>query len=101
MYHEFKYSGINIKKLSDNFENLEIIQSDFNKEEKDIIEKFLEVYGNKTATELIAITHKKGSPWYKAWNEKGGKDILNFQIKNEDIKKYYKDKISKVKNKAS
>ncbi|MBC6416054.1 MAG: hypothetical protein GDA46_06680 [Bdellovibrionales bacterium] len=40
-----------------------------------------QAYGKKTAVELIAITHKKDSPWYKAWNCDNGKDVLNFQIK--------------------
>ena len=100
IYNEFKRSGINIKepakRLKDNFKDLEVIRSKFNEEEKSIMEKVFKVYGSKTAVDLIAITHKKGSPWDKAWNDSNGKEVFNFQIKNKDIQEYYENKIKEV-----
>ena len=94
IYYEFKHQGINIKQpAKDIFQDCKTISSDFNSREQKLMEKVFKVYGKKTAAYLIAITHKKDSPWYKAWHEDKGSEVLNFQIKNDDIKKYYTKQI--------
>lgn len=44
----------------------------------DIIESVLSRYGNKTATELVSITHRKGSPWDIATK----KNSIDFSVAN-------------------
>ena len=87
IYYKFKPFGINIK------EPVKDISSDFNNKEKKLMDKVFEVYGNKTAVALIAITHAKDSPWDQAWNTEGGQYDRHYPIDNNIIKKYYEDKI--------
>ena len=44
---------------------------DFSVNEIRLMDEVLAEYGDKTATELVAITHKKGSLWYNMAKEKG------------------------------
>lgn len=44
--------------------------SDFSSKDLEIVENVLNAYGHKTATELIKLTHRKGSLWDKKVEEK-------------------------------
>ncbi len=51
----------------------------------DIINRTLDKYGDLTGNELVKITHRKNSPWYKSGQGKG-----KFQeIKDETIKEFH------------
>ena len=45
--------------------------ADFSANEIRLMDEILAEYGGKTAKELVAITHKKGSLWYNLAKEKG------------------------------
>lgn len=36
---------------------------------KDIFKKIYEIFGELTASQLVNLTHKEGSPWYNKWME--------------------------------
>ena len=51
-----------------------------------IVENTVEVYGDRTAVELMRMTHQKNSPWWKIYDGgKGERDV----IPNPVIKEYY------------
>ena len=97
IYHEFKYEKpgkIKDKaKWADMKKNvLQYVSSNFDEHEKTIMELTHEKYGNLDGWKLSAITHAEGTPWYNAWKE--GQYIRGYSIKNENIKKYYKNLIN-------
>ena len=93
IYHEFKYEKPGpikeqAKKANMMNDRLEDFVSNFDKNEKTIMEFTHEKYGNLDGWQLSAITHAKDTPWHKAWKE--GQHIRGFSISNEEIKKHYK-----------
>ena len=58
----------------------------FDDEQRDVIEQVHEVYGDFTALQLSALTHKPGTPWDVTYREYGAGVI----IPNELIRDYYK-----------
>ena len=57
----------------------------FDDEQRDVIEQVHDVYGDFTALQLSALTHKPGTPWDVTYREFGGGVI----IRNELIRDYY------------
>lgn len=49
----------------------DFVDDDFSINEIRLMDEVLAEYGNKTAKELVAITHKKGTLWYNVAKEKG------------------------------
>ena len=58
----------------------------FDDEQRDVIEQVHEVYGDFTALQLSALTHKPDTPWDVTYREFGVGAI----IRNELIRDYYK-----------
>ena len=58
----------------------------FDDEQRDVIKQVHEVYGDFTAAQLSALTHKPGTPWDVTYREYGAGVI----IPNELIRDYYK-----------
>lgn len=75
LYHNIKFFGANPIKL--------ISSSKFVEDEHylDIIKEVFEVVKNKTATQLVELTHRKNGAWYNTYaiNKKG------LRISNNDI----------------
>lgn len=64
----------------------------FSANEKAIISRIIDVYGNLDAFQLSDITHQLGTPWYQTQERKG-----NFsKIDNDLIKEYYEAKSKNV-----
>jgi len=57
--------------------------SEFSEWDLEIIEKVLSVYGQKTADELIQVTHEKDSLWYKTISKSGVKFSTDNQTSDE------------------
>ena len=57
----------------------------FDDDQRDVIEQVHEVYGDFTALQLSALTHKPGTPWDITYREYGAGVI----IPNELIRDYY------------
>ena len=57
----------------------------FDEEQRDVIEQVHEVYGDFTAAQLSALTHKPGTPWDITYREYG----VGVIIRNELIRDYY------------
>ena len=96
IYHEFKYEKPRLikdkaKRVNMKINTLEDFVSNFDKNEKIIMEFTHKKYGPLDGWRLSAITHAPDSPWYKAWEE--GKHIRGFSISNDEIKRYYKSLI--------
>ena len=93
IYHEFKREKPGpikdkAKKANMSTNMLEDFTSDFDKNEKKIMEYTYEKYGKLDGWQLSAITHAEGTPWYKAWED--GQYIRGFSISNKEIRKHYK-----------
>ena len=97
IYHEFKYEKpgerITDKAKRANMQKniLEDFTSNFDKNEKEIMDFTHEKYGKLDGWKLSAITHAEGTPWHTAW--KDGKYIRGFSISNDKIKTYYQSLI--------
>ena len=82
IYHEFKYEPSNskIKELATDLNKsrnaLEPVRGNFTETEEKIISLVYDIYGDINGLKLSALTHKEGTPWYKAWNEEGGERHL-------------------------
>ena len=106
MYHAFKYLGPDkiTKHWQDELDDLLIdedhLESDFNENEKDMMNRVLEQYGSFSGWQLSALTHAKDTPWYYFYNESEspGKKYHGVSITNERIKNHFLSKIEKVKN---
>ena len=57
----------------------------FDDEQRDIVEQVHEAYGDFTALQLSALTHKPGTPWDITYREYG----VGVIIRNELIRDYY------------
>jgi len=62
------------------------------------LEKIWDLFKNYDGIQLSSMTHQPGSPWYKVWNEMGGKDKKDVTIPNDIIKEFYKNRIQQVGN---
>jgi uncharacterized phage-associated protein len=69
------------------------------------VEEFLTAiwrgYGKFDGVQLSAMTHQRGTPWYRVWNEEGGKDKRHVPIPNNYIEEHYKQKIEEIRNKQA
>lgn len=61
--------------------------------ESTILDAVWTSYGHRGAFELSAMTHEKGSPWWKTYEEDGGKNKPHAVISNELIKHYFVSKL--------
>lgn len=101
IYHEFKNYGTspvdsmgtraNFSGETFSFIAPEVTDSEILK----FLDRIYEVYGDFTASQLVEITHKRGTPWHKICHAKGGKDGLGVIIPNDDIEHHYKEIIQK------
>ena len=103
IYHEFKFEKPGLIKKKAQIANmktnsLEYFVSNFDMDEEEIMEFTYKRYGKLDVWKLIAITHAEGTPWYEAWEE--GKHIRGFSIRNELIKKHYKNLIEKHRSES-
>ncbi len=57
--------------------------------------KIWDTYGHLDAFQLSALTHQLGTPWYKEWFDRGGKDRRGAVIPNSEIADYFRDKMNK------
>lgn len=64
---------------------------DDNSDEARIIKAVLEAYGDRSGSELLAITHQANTPWSKTWEKKQFSIIDNALIAN-----YYKSLLQKA-----
>lgn len=98
VYHEFKHFGMNpIDEPAAHFkvdEKGELIADvyEIDKNDKrtvDLLNNIWKIHKKNTAIQLSNWTHLKGSPWYNAWHQDGGKNHLGQPILNESIKQYF------------
>ncbi|MGY3775824.1 Panacea domain-containing protein [Helcococcus sueciensis] len=61
---------------------------EFNEKEQELLESVWLTYGDKSANELEALTHKE-APWIKARNGIDDSELSNNIISPEDMKNYY------------
>lgn len=67
-------------------ERVEELSEQFHPEEKDVIDCVVDEYKNWTGGQLIALMHKKGTPWRKYY-VKGETDIV---IPDDETREYYR-----------
>lgn len=101
LYHTFKDSGyFPIEKRAKEWQGLRLVICSIDDtpatnsffETKPFLEKMWDMYGNWEATELSALTHQKGTPWYTVTyspDYKGRRTIIG----NDLIHAYYKKKL--------
>lgn len=72
-------------------ERLELIKENLKYEKLNIIDKVLNEKAQKTASELVEITHIKDGPWELTYNKnKDNNGICIASIPNQDIYNFYK-----------
>lgn len=100
LYNEFKaYGSSPIKQLysSDPFGTNPPMPD---KEIEPFLNAIWASYGKFDGVKLSSMTHQKGTPWYRVWNEEGGKEKMHIPIPNNYIKEHYKEKIEEIKSKG-
>ena len=96
IYHSFKSSNPHEIKTQ---ENVIFSTAPFSNQEIIIIDYVQDNYSKLSAWQLSDLTHSEGTPWFNARQEmkKNGENfVMGYTIKNEDIKKYYKDFIKRL-----
>lgn len=104
VYHHFKnFGGLPIK-IQDFIPNPD---TELNEEIKLFLKKIWDVYGQYSAIQLSAKTHKINTPWYISWNrtqerhsKRRGLGVYSHQIPDNLIKRYYQNKFDLNKGKA-
>jgi uncharacterized phage-associated protein len=59
---------------------------EFSDNDMEVMNDVIEKYGNKTATQLVKILHKKGSAWHKVAEENGLNEAFDKKITNSSSK---------------
>lgn len=87
IYSEFRGSGWNpiTRRAVNPFTGTDIAEK-FDGSELAVIRKVVDVYGEFHAFEMSEITHRKGSPWDKAYNGGNGKSS---HISDSEIKAHF------------
>ena len=96
IYNEFSWQPPGkIKELGTGEIDDDPIIGSFDQNDKDIMNFVYEVYGSLDGWKLSALTHKKGTPWYKAFYEgdEPGQDYHGVTIPNIKIKQHFKEDI--------
>lgn len=102
IYHEFKkYGNGPVGEMGYVFEGMKTVVP-IVKDENVIsfLDKIWDVYSSYSAMQLSTMTHMEGTPWYKTWHEKGGKNIHSAPIANDLIESHYKAKAASKNNEA-
>ena len=63
-----------------------------------LMDRILDVYGNRHGFQLSEITHSTGSPWdtvYNEWNQRSGHAVIPHSL----LKDYYIDQLKKAQTK--
>jgi uncharacterized phage-associated protein len=65
-----------------------IVKYDFDQETKDLLNRIVNFYSRLRASDLVELTHAKGSPWDLVWNHQG---VVNpgMRIGDDLIISYY------------
>ena len=97
LYHEFKcYTDQVLDRLSCFYSymqgSLRIPQIEEDRDLQELLEAVYTKYGKLKTSELIVVTHKKGTPWADAYK----KNSFGIVINKEKIKEYYKKLISNI-----
>lgn len=98
IYHEFKHFGrenINTKSqfitLTEDFDFIPETPTLTNEDDKKIVQIVWNMYGGLSASRLVDLTHKNGSPWWLTYRPN-----CNNIIPNDLIKEYYKMLVDKM-----
>jgi uncharacterized phage-associated protein len=89
IYHQFKNFGDSLISIDDSIQ-LPPLGAD----EEAVIDGVLNLYGYKSAIELVNLTHQVNTPWYEVWNNGGGRHFYAVPIKNDLIINHYRNVIS-------
>lgn len=89
VYHVFKCYGKNPIPVNSNM----VTELDKDEEAEYIISGVIEHYGNKSAPELVSLTHQKDTPWYITWGKLHNKE-KSVPIDEKLIKNHFRKVIS-------
>lgn len=70
-------------------------------ETAELLDSVWRTYARFSGIELSTMTHRSGTPWDTAWNERGGKAIDCMEIPDADILAHYKEKIANIAKKKA
>ena len=65
-----------------------------NKANFDFLGQIWSKYGGQSGGALSALTHQKGTPWDKVWNDQGGSTYAGSLISDNVIRDHYSEKLS-------
>ena len=89
LYHAFKNKG-NSPISPDDFQSFS--KADIDEKTVTLLAKVWEKYGGLTGIHLSTLTHQPGTPWYKIWEENGGKERKCAEIPDATIEEFYVSK---------
>jgi len=67
-----------------------------NKADRDLAEVVWASYAGMSAAQLVALTHREGTPWYKVWQEYKGDIPKGTDIPRSEIKAYFKQLLAEI-----
>ena len=84
------YCGTSLSSKDQIKQRIEYLGKTFSDKESEIIQNIVQVYKDWTGGELIALMHRKGTPWDKHYI----KDYTGIVIPNEDTRNYYTELVN-------
>lgn len=88
-YKEFRNLGITAPLVPAGFSVVPAL----NEDESALVNAVWNGYKHLSALALSALTHEKGTPWFKVYEEGGGKNSFGAKINDSLIKEHYKELI--------
>lgn len=101
IYHEFKHFGSApiidfLSQRYEAFDDKDAYAPKISKDDSDVLDVLdlvWDLYKDKSATELMILTHEKDAPWEKVWSKH---KFENSEIPPDSIRTYYKDLMDKL-----
>ena len=106
LYHEFKHRGnrpimdfateIDYESVVDPDADIIVKTPQISDDDtftQGLLDRIWEKYGPYTGVHLSDLTHRQGSPWQITRSRMENASIKNVNIENEEIKKYYKNRV--------
>ena len=96
VYNEFK-RFVNKEIPTDNISELKT-ELDSDPDATEVINGVLNLYGTKTAVELVSLTHQEDTPWDIVWQQDGGQHSRSIPIPSDVIKNHFRKVITSPDN---
>lgn len=94
IYHEFKFEPPGrIKALGTEIDEVTPVTTEFSEKEVNILDLVYDIYSPVEGWRLSKLTHERGTPWYGAYHNDGGKTTRGVSIDDDKIMSHFKEEI--------